>query len=180
MLSNYPLEHYSPKRIQESILILHPKVLERYKITLSEFHSTFERGSNFSQLKYPIVDEHWFKYYDSEWYYMAQRFYDINIKKAISEASQIKWESKKVAYEHYEDMNQNPEDRIEFMRKAIWEKHDRSTWRKWLLRDTWSREIIEFTYWWDDFFWICDNTRMGRNILGKLLMEYRNELVWNI
>lgn len=90
MLSRYPIEEYTPDRIQNAFLIIHPKILERYEITLEEFHGVFERGSNFSQLKYPIVDEHGLSYGDSEGYYMAQRFDDIEIKKAISLASHSK------------------------------------------------------------------------------------------
>lgn len=176
-LDQYPVEHYPPERIQEAMLIIHPRILERYEITRAEFHGVFERGSNFSQLKYPIVDKHGIPYHDSEWYYMAQRFDDLSIKWQISEASKTKWESKKAAYKHYENMNQNPKDRIRFMRNAIWEKHDRSTWRQGLLRDTWDREIIEFTYWGDEFFGISHDARMWRNILGKLLMEYRQTLI---
>jgi len=180
MLSHYPVEHYPPERIQEAQLILHPGILERYEITLEEFHWVFARGSNFSQLKYPIVDKHGLEYWDSEWYYMSQRFDDIEIKRAISIASQKKWQSKKAAYKYKDIMNHDENDRIAFMRKAIWEKHDRSTWRQWLLRDTWDREIIEFTFWNDQFFGISHDTRMGRNILGKLLMEYRDKVVWEI
>jgi len=179
-LDNYPLEDYSPERIQEAYLILHPSILDRYEITQAQFHEAFPRGSNFSQLKYPIEDEHGIIYHDSEWYYMAQRFDDIEIKKTIAKASQTKWKSKKEAYKYEQFMNNDSDDRIEFMRNAIRAKHDLSTWRQDMLRRTWNREIIEFTYWNDQFFWISHDTRTGRNILGKLLMEYRSELIWKL
>lgn len=54
--TQYPLECYSPERIREAYLIVHPKILERYTITREDFYGVFERGSNFSQLKYPIED----------------------------------------------------------------------------------------------------------------------------
>lgn len=147
MLSSYPTQTYSPERIRNAHLIIHPKILERYEITREEFHDTFERGSNFSQLKYPIVDEYGIPYHDSEGYYMAQRFDDLDIKRAISKASKIKGKSKAAAYEHFDDMNQDSEDRIRFMRNAIEKKYDGSTWRRNGLLDTAGREIIEFTYW---------------------------------
>lgn len=173
----YPKEHYPAERIQDAYLIIHPKILERYDISREEFYWVFERASNFSQLKYPIEDENGIIYYDSEWYYMAQRFDDIEIKRQISEASKIKWKSKKTAYKYKDIMNHDDSDRIHFMRNAIKEKHDRSKWRQDILLNTGSREIIEFTYWGDNFFWISHDTRQGRNILGKLLMEYRDDLI---
>ena len=174
-LWDYPLEEYSAERIQEAYLIIHPRVLERYNITRHEFYGVFERGSNFSQLKYPIEDVFWNVFYDSEWYYMAQRFDNPEIKKAIAAASKQKWKSKSEAYKYKEFMNIDAEDRIRFMRESIEKKYNGSSWRQWLLSETWKREIIEFTYWWDDFFWITNDSRTGRNILWKLHMEYRDK-----
>lgn len=176
-LDNYPEETYSDERLQDAYLILHPDVLELYNITRTKYFEAYPRASNFSHLKYPIVDEHGLSYHDSEWYYMAQRFGDVATKEEISIGSQEKWGSKKVAYKYKGSMNNDPHDRIEFMRNAIREKFNGSKWRNEMLLDTWEREIIEFTYWWDDFFGICDKTRTWRNILGKLLMEYRDELL---
>lgn len=174
MWENYPIEIYTPEQIQEAVLILHPKIIERYEITHEEFHSVFTQGSNFSHLKYPIEDEYWNMYEDSEGYYMAQRFDSLKIKQAIAAASRIKWLSKKVAYQYREHMNVNDGDRIEFMRNSIQKKFDNSAWRRKILEDTWTRNIIEFTYWNDQFFWISHDTRTGRNILWKVLMEYRD------
>jgi hypothetical protein len=36
------------------------------------------------------------------------------------------------------------------------------------------RKIIEYTYWWDTRFWIDQDTLRWKNILWKLLMEYRD------
>ena len=176
LLTAYPTEEYTPERIQNAFLIIHPKVLERYKITHDEFHGVFERGSNFSQLKYPIEDEYGNIFHDSEWYYMAQRFTDLEIKVQIALASKIKWNSKKTAYKYKEFMNINDEDRIEFMRESIQKKYNNSSWRKEVLLETWNREIIEFTYWGDEFFWISHDDRLWRNILWKIHTEYRESL----
>lgn len=177
-LSDYPIEDYTPERIQEAYLIVHPKVLEKYEISRDDFYGVFERGSNFSHLKYPIRDEFWNVFEDSEWYYMSLRFDNLEIKKLIAAASKTKGGSKTTAYEHLDHINNNREDRIQFMCAAISQKNDNSSWRRKLLTQTWVREIIELTYWWDDFFWICHDTRRGRNILWKQLVEYRNKLLW--
>lgn len=58
MLSYYPLQYYTPERIQEAVMIVNKAVLKRYKITLDQFHTVLMHGSNMSQLKYPIVDEY--------------------------------------------------------------------------------------------------------------------------
>jgi predicted NAD-dependent protein-ADP-ribosyltransferase YbiA (DUF1768 family) len=108
---------------------------------------------------------------------MAQRFESVDIKNRISRISTTKWQSKNEAYKYAEFMNNDENDRIEFMRNAIREKFNGSEWRNNMLLDTWEREIIEFTYWGDDFFGICNKTREWRNILGKLLMEYRDNLL---
>ena len=49
------------------------------------------------------------------------------------------------------------------------------------LLKTWNKTIIEYTYRKDTRFWIDQSTLKGMNILGKLLMEYRNSinLTWN-
>lgn len=176
-LDQYPSEFYEASRIKEAYLILHPQILERYDITREEFYDAFPRASNFSQLKYPIVDEYWIEYWDSEWYYMSQRVESLTLKRKISEASKVKGQSKKQAYKYKELLNQNEQDRIEFMRNAITQKYNGSKWRNAQLLETGNREIIEFTYWWDEFFWISNTTRTGRNILGKLIMEYRDDLL---
>lgn len=176
LLDSYPIEEYSPERIREAYLIIHPKVLERYEISRSNFYWVFERASNFSQLKYPIEDEYGNIFYDSEWYYMAQRFTDLKIKKQISLASRTKWNSKKVAYKYEKFMNIDDEDRIKFMRKSIQKKYDNSSWRQKMLLETWDREIIEFTYWGDEFFGISHDARIWRNILWKIHTQYREML----
>lgn len=169
MLSHYPIETYSPERIQEAFLIIHPKILERYDITREEFHNAFERGSNFSQLKHPIADEYGLEYYDSEWYYMAQRVGSVAQKQAIALASRRKWASKSEAYKYKAFMNHNNEDRIAFMRNTIQKKYDGSKWRRKGLLDTASREIIEFTYWFSEYLMIT----------GKDVISLENS-IWNI
>ena len=173
MLSNYPSETYTPDRIQQAILILHPKVLDRYEISKWKFYAAFPHGSNFSHLKYPLKDSYGNVFEDSEWYYMALRFDDLEIKRRIAIASKTKNTSKKEAYKYKEFININDNDRIKFMRESIQQKYDNSSWRQDMLYKTWEREIIEFTYWWDEFFGISHDKRQWRNILGKLHMEYR-------
>jgi len=43
LLAAYPTEEYSPERIGDAFLIIHPKVLEKYEITRDAFYGVFER-----------------------------------------------------------------------------------------------------------------------------------------
>ncbi len=177
MLDAYPIETYSPERIQDAYLIIHPNMLMRYEITRDKFYGVFEEWSNFTQLENPIIDENGLKYYDSEWYYMAQRFDDMKIKRAIAETSKEKWKSKEKAYEYEKQMDKNKSDRIWFMRDTIKQKYWRNRDLLARLLETSNREIIEFTFWNDDFFGISHDNRQWRNVLGKLHMEYRDDLI---
>lgn len=169
-------KNYTPIEIKSSFLILHPKVLHRYWLTKDKVQFIFEEWSNFTQLQNPIVDEFGNEYWDSEWYYMAQRIGDLEIKKLISFCSAWKGLSKRAAYLHYEDISQDFIVRIESMRNAIKEKFDRNQNLRELLLSTNWRQIIEYTYWGDEFFGIDSNSKKGSNILWKLLMEYRDKI----
>ena len=72
------------------------------------------------------------------------------------------------------DLEQDEGKRIEFMRNAIREKFDNNPELKAELLATWDRQIIEYTYRWDVRFGINQNTWKWKNVLWKLLMEYRD------
>lgn len=68
------------------------------------------------------------------------------------------------------------EAKIDIMRKVLQHKFEDPELRGWLLA-TGDEELVEFNWWWDDF-WGVDNIHGlgGQNWLGKLLMEIRSEL----
>lgn len=45
-----------------------------------------------------------------------------------------------------------------------------------LLLSTGDKELVEWTYWGDRVWGMCDKTNSGANALGKLLMEIRSQL----
>lgn len=165
---------YSKKNVLDAALIIHPNKIHKYGLKISEIAMIFEEGSNFTRLKNPIIDEFGNKYRDSEWYYMAKRIDDLEIKKLIAFCSIAAWLSKNAAYLHKNLLNLNLNDRIDYMREAIQLKFDNNPQLKTLLMNTWDKEIIEYTYWWDTSFGIDHITNKGKNILWKLLMEYRD------
>ena len=171
--SSFTEESFSKNEILDAALVTHPRA-KQINLTKEELSQTliFENGSNLTPLKNPIIDEYWNEYRCSEWYYMAQRVDDLWAKKIIAFLSTGFWLAMK-ARKLY-DLEQDEGKRIEFMRNAIKEKFDNNQELKAELLATWDRDIIEYTYRWDVRFWIDQNTWKWKNILWKLLMEYRD------
>jgi len=99
---------------------------------------------------------------------MAQRFTKREVRWLIALSTSLKYMSKEVAYRFENEMDKDDNNRIKYMREAIRRKFDNNPKLKEKLLNTGNREIIEFTYWWDDFFWIDNKTRKGRNFLLKI------------
>ena len=166
-------ESFSKNRVLNAVLVTHPRA-KQINLTKGELSQTliFENGSNLTPLKKPIIDEYGNEYRCSEWYYMAQRVNDLWAKKIIAFLSTGFWLAMK-ARKLY-NLEQDEEKRIGFMRNAIREKFDNNPELKLELLATWDKEIIEYTYCWDVRFWIDQDTLKWKNILWKLLMEYRD------
>ena len=164
---------YKKWEVLDAALVTHP-YSKQINLTKEELGQTliFENGSNLTSLKNPIIDEYGNEYRCSEWYYMAQRVDDLWTKKIIAFLSTWFWLAMK-ARKLY-NLEQDEEKRIEFMRNAIREKFDNNPELKSELLATWDKGIIEYTYRWDIRFWIDQNTLKWKNILWKLLMEYRD------
>lgn len=171
-------EIYSKEDILSAALIIHPNKIDKYWLKMEELTMVFEEWSNFIQLENPILDEFGNQYWDSEWYYMAQRVDNIEIKKMIAFCSIGQWLSKKSAYLKQDMLETDLKKRINFMKKAIKQKFDNNQKLKELLIATWDREIIEYTYWLDITFGVDSVTNKWKNILWKLLMEYRDDYKW--
>ena len=164
-------KQFSKEEIQNAAIIMHPNA-KWYNIKAEEISQVFEEWSNFTPLKKPIEDEFGNKFRDSEWYYMAQRTNDPETKEMIAFLSIWHGLAKKSTQLY--PLEQDEIKRIEYMRNAIKNKFDENAVLKEKLMSTWDREIIEYTYRKDTFFGIDQNTLKGKNILWKLLMEYRD------
>ena len=176
MISNEDLfkeETFTKDEVLDAVLAIYP---EPWSINLTEEELSqifvFEHWSNFAPLNNPIVDEYWNEYRCSEWYYMAQRIDDLLAKKVIAVLSKRFWLAREARYLY--DLEQNEEKKVEYMRNAIREKFDNNPELKKELLDTGSKTIMEYTYRWDTFFWIDQETLKWKNVLWKLLMEYRD------
>lgn len=166
-------EQYSAEDITHAALIVHP-TLSGYNITKDQIAHLFEEWSNFTHLKQPIYDEHNNEFRDSEWYYMAKRTNNTEIKKMIAFLSIWYWLSRKARKKYI--LEQDLEKRALFMQEAIAKKFDTNEDLQILLMNTWQRVIIEYTYRNDTFFGIDQHTLRWMNVLWKLLMEYRDHV----
>ena len=166
-------EQFTKREILDAALIVHPRC-KQVNLTKEELSNILicEHLSNLTPLKNPIIDEYWNEYLCSEGRYMSQRTDDLEYKKMIALLSV--WERLATKARELFNLEQDEWKRIEYMRKAIKEKFDNNPELKEELLATGDREIIEYTYWWDTRFWIDQDTLKGKNILWKLLMEYRD------
>ena len=166
-------EIFTKEEVLDAALVTHPRA-KQINLTEEEIGRTLilKNGSNLTALKNPIIDEYGNEFWCSEWRYMSQRVADLWAKKMIAFLSTWYWLAMK-ARQLY-DLEQDEKKRIEFMRNAIREKFDNNPELKAELLATEDRKIIEYTYWWDTRFWIDQDTLRWKNILWKLLMEYRD------
>lgn len=166
-------EVYSDKEIGDAVLILNawPQTMHLYNVTRDKLYKEL---SNFHKLDKPISDEDGNEYRDSEWYYMAGRTTDKKIKKIISLMSSYYWlaRSSRKYFQPY--LSQDELLRVHVMRDAIRKKFDNNPDLQDLLRTTFGKIIIEYTYRNDMLFGVEQKQRIWRNVLWKLLMEYRD------
>lgn len=164
---------YTKEEVMDAALVV-PKYLEKINLTRDEIALIFSEGSNFYQLEHPIVDVFGNEFRDSEGYYMAARTDDLLVKKTIALHSKQFGFSRKarVLYK----LEQDKTKRIDYMREAITLKFDNNPQLSDKLLFTDPLQLIEYTYRKDDFFGIDQYTMKGQNVLGKLLMEYRENM----
>ena len=166
-------EQFTKWEILDAALIVHPRQ-KQVNLTKEELSNVLicEHLSNLTPLKNPIIDEYWNEYWCSEWRYMSQRTDNLGLKEMIAFLST--WFLLAMKARELYDLEQDEWKRIEYMRNAIREKFDNNPDLKAELMATWEKTIIEYTYRWDTRFWIDQNTLRWKNILWKLLMEYRD------
>lgn len=171
-------QEYSKEEIRKATLVMHPND-KKYNLSSGEIAYVFEEWSNLTLLENPIkvveLDGDWneivLEYRCSEWYYMAQRVKSFAEKQVISFLSTWYWlamKSRKLF-----DLDMDEWHRAEYMRNAIREKFNNNPSLAEKLLATGDTEIIEYTYWRDMLFWIDQNSLKGKNVLWKLLEEYR-------
>jgi len=128
--------------------------------------------SNLWQLENPIEDDQGNKYWNSEGWYMAQRTDNAQIRKNIARDSELGGGTSRKACNKY-PLTKDEGKRVQYMIDAVTRKFDNNPELKKQLMAT-TEEIIEKNYWHDTLFGVDDKTLKGANILGKVLMGYRD------
>lgn len=131
----------------------------------------FKELNNFYVARFTLDDKEW---PTVEHYFQAAKFegnpeYQEKIRKAPTPAA-----AKKLGSVDTIPMRQNWDThRIKVMRKAIEAKFSQNESLKALLLSTGNRNLVEASP--TDTFWGIGKSKKGQNMLGKLLMEYRDK-----
>jgi ribA/ribD-fused uncharacterized protein len=144
---------------------------------------TLFRNDNFYLSNFfesPFIDKDK-SYVTAEHYYQSKKTEDNNLSEKIRLVDSPGM-AKKLA-QNIEIRKDWKDIRIDVMRKAIILKFDQNIDIKEKLLNTGTRKLIEGNYWGDKFWGADIETLKGKNMLGKLLMEYRdgilNEILWD-
>lgn len=127
--------------------------------------------SNFSKHGFEIERKYWAT---SEHYFQAQKFvgteYEEQIRLSTSpmEAANMGRDRGKTLRADWEEVKDD------IMRRAVLEKFKANKDILNILLSTDDEEIIEKTT--NDYYWGCGKEGMGKNMLGKILMETREVL----
>lgn len=144
---------------------------------IEQFKDDYSFLSNFTWLETPIK-ENGIEYYTSEAYYMSQKTSLIE-EKALLGGRITGAQAKKIgrAVTLVPNFDSIKDD---CMRKAIQYKFsDDNPNLKAKLIDTGDKELVEGNYWHDLYWGRCLKTGNGLNMLGKIIMEVRDDLIKN-
>ncbi|MDE6209502.1 MAG: NADAR family protein [Lachnospiraceae bacterium] len=127
--------------------------------------------SNFAHYGFKLDGKWWMT---SEHYFQAQKFYDTQYEEEIRlldnpmKAAEM---GRNRDLPLRKDWEQVKDD---IMRKAVFEKFTQNKEIRDILVSTGEATIIENTI--NDYYWGCGKNGSGKNMLGKILMELREEL----
>lgn len=127
--------------------------------------------SNFSP--HPLVIDGSF-YYTSEHYFQSEKFEDFTYQQSIRAAKSPMIAARMGRNKEMPLREDWEESKCEIMKKALWAKVMQHSDVREALIGTGRSEIVEHTK--NDSFWADGGDGSGKNMLGKLLMELRDEL----
>lgn len=137
---------------------------------IKEFQGEYRFLSNFAKVDITIDG---ITYRSVEHAYMSQKSDDIewkNFCKITESPAEVKKKSRKIKLvDNWDDI------KIKVMRECIDQKFSREPYKT-LLLETGDLHIQEGNRWKDKFWGVDLGTRVGRNILGKLIMGKRSRL----
>lgn len=113
-------------------------------------------------------------WYTAEHYFQARKFHDVQVQKQIQQtraASEIIWIANNPKLRVRRDWDLV---KLDFMRTAVRAKFTQITSLKKLLINTGDAILIDHSE--EDLYWSDGGDGSGRNMLGVVLMEIRDEL----
>ncbi len=127
--------------------------------------------SNFSNYGFTLEGKYWMT---SEHYFQAKKFEGTEFEEIIRHLENpmdvaIKGRDKSLPLR-----NDWEEVKDDIMRKAVFEKFSQNESIKDILLSTKNEVIVEGTS--TDYYWGCGTNGSGKNMLGIILMEVRNQL----
>ena len=141
------------------------------KITFYSVVDSFGEFSNFADFSIKLDGKIW---PTSEHYFQAQKFEDVGVREQVRKskspmlAAKLGRDRKLTLRRDWESV------KVEIMKKAVRAKFEQHTELAALLVSTGGAELIEHTE--NDAFWGDGGDGKGRNMLGRILMEIRQEL----
>lgn len=142
-------------------------VIKFYKI--NEEYGCF---SNFSKHGFTLEGKYW---KTSEHYFQAKKFEGTEFEEFIRLLDNPMDVANKGRDKSLPLRNDWEEVKDDIMRKAVFEKFLQNESIRNILLSTKDEEIVENTN--SDYYWGCGANGSGKNMLGKILMEIRNELM---
>lgn len=144
------------------------------KETKDGFREEYSFLSNFTDLEKPIIDGFGIKYWTVEHLYQAMKTSNEGKRRNIAEHPKkgLKKYVKNMIIAKA-DMESFHKNKLEIMEKALRFKFAKGTKYHEMLMNTGDVELVEYNYWNDIFWGVCNN--QGDNHLGKILMKIRAE-----
>lgn len=127
--------------------------------------------SNFSHHGFELDGKWWMT---SEHYFQAQKFYGTEyaeIIRLLDNPMKAAEMGRNRSLPLRKDWEQVKDD---IMRKAVYAKFSQNTELKDILVETGEELLVEKTS--NDYYWGCGTTENGKNMLGLILMEVREQL----
>lgn len=128
--------------------------------------------SNFQRLDNPIVDDLGNQYWTNEAYYQAMKTLDNNERQQFTYPTISGNEAKQLGKSVTLQPNWD-NIKVNVMREGLRQKFNNNPELMNKLKNT-TQDLVEWNNWGDKFFGITNNDNQGKNVLGKLLMELRD------
>lgn len=144
------------------------------KRTDNGFKDEFSFLSNFAYFEKPFLYDG-LQYKTNEHFYVAMKTEDKAIRKQVSEhplKGVKKFGNSFILRPHWDDI------KLDVMRTGLnYKFSNHNPYLRNRLIETEGIELVEFNYWNDTFWGVCVQSGYGQNMLGKILMEIRAEII---